>query len=1061
MNEKSNINNWNYLIVTASNDAQAQGYRRQLDIRKKLGLLNYVEQVIVVPDPGGRRVGSGTSTLCCLTKVLQRELSESELIHDPDEWRKVLQRLRVLIVHAGGDSRRLPAYGPCGKIFVPVPGDSDSFLPLTLFDRQLPIYLSLPALPDMTGQVVVTAGDVLLNFDPAEVRFSSSGITGLGCQAIPEEASRHGVYVGGAECRVKTFLQKPSVEAQRNAGAIDKYGQSVLDIGIINFDAETAARYLDIFGVRYEAKNGFEFSGQLGAVVNTIEMDLYREICCGLGTEARPESYVASVSQSGSKWSKEALEILFDASRDVEFYYQSLSRCDFLHFGTSRQVISSGISVLAADRGVVPPAGNVEINNAVSPAASIAGNQYWLEGCRINSKVTMAGMNLLAGMEVETPLQIDEGMCLDCLPGLNRSQEKVRFVRVYGVEDSFKEKTPEQARICNMPLAEWAKAMGASDKELWPTAEEQADRTVFNARIFPAVKNKDEYKNWLWMFDPESAGYVEISEWHKADRYSLAEMSYLTDNEEFFAERYSISTENIGLSLRKMFLLESEFSVDDLAMLICYAESKSRLAEAILNEARWQSDAGSGHGLESFISLRMLHTFASAVRKICDDDSVEFDRFFEGISGKLDAGLKEYLTSIGLGVENGISVGSWCDAAIKYVFGAMGTVILSGDSGRHAVPKSSLRKDEIVWARAPARMDTGGGWTDTPPYSLEYGGSVVNTAVNLNGQPPIHVYARVIDEPVIRIASIDIGERTEITQLDKLLDFNKADSSFGLAKAALALCGFSPQNAEYSDSITLTQMLERFGGGLELTTLAAIPKGSGLGTSSIVGAVLIAALKRVMGQTPTQRQLFNDVLKLEQSLTTGGGWQDQIGGSAPGAKIVSARAGLIPDTRIHYLPADVIDPVKNSGQTLLYYTGITRLAKNILEKVVGGYLNRSRNTMATLRQIYDCAGFAAEAMSLKDIRMFGKAVDRIWKLNVQLDPDSTNPAVEELMSRIGPYVFGAKLLGAGGGGFILMVAKSVEDAAKIRQMLENQPPNDKARFFDYNVNTEGLAVTVC
>ena len=117
---------------------------------------------------------------------------------------------------------------------------------------------------------------------------------------------------------------------------------------------------------------------------------------------------------------------------------------------------------------------------------------------------------------------------------------------------------------------------------------------------------------------------------------------------------------------------------------------------------------------------------------------------------------------------------------------------------------------------------TGGGWTDTPPYSLEHGGCVIDTAVNLNSQPPIQAYMRVIDKPVIRISSIDLGTRIEITLFDELLDYRKATGEYALAKAALALSGFSPETADWTKGTTLRQMLEQFGGGIELTTLAAI-----------------------------------------------------------------------------------------------------------------------------------------------------------------------------------------------------------------------------------------------
>ncbi|GAF87515.1 unnamed protein product, partial [marine sediment metagenome] len=191
------LSQWDYLIVTASNELQAGAYESQLKVRQGLGLLSDVREVMVVADPGGKRIGSGGSTLYCLMEVLARRLGEELRTAGPGEWEDVLRELRILIVHAGGDSRRLPAYGPCGKIFVPVPGESDSAVPLSLFDRQLPIYLALPQTQAGTGQVVITSGDVMLRFEPDEVDFAAEGITGLACYARPEQASRHGVFCRG------------------------------------------------------------------------------------------------------------------------------------------------------------------------------------------------------------------------------------------------------------------------------------------------------------------------------------------------------------------------------------------------------------------------------------------------------------------------------------------------------------------------------------------------------------------------------------------------------------------------------------------------------------------------------------------------------------------------------------------------------------------------------------------------------------------------------------------------------------------------------------------------
>jgi galactokinase/mevalonate kinase-like predicted kinase len=170
---------------------------------------------------------------------------------------------------------------------------------------------------------------------------------------------------------------------------------------------------------------------------------------------------------------------------------------------------------------------------------------------------------------------------------------------------------------------------------------------------------------------------------------------------------------------------------------------------------------------------------------------------------------------------------------------------------------------------------------------------------------------------------------------------------------------------------------------------------------------------------------------------------------------------MIPDAHIHFVPSDILDPNANGGQTILYYTGVTRLAKNILQQVVGGYLNRQRATLATLRSIGQTAREAMDAFIRKDIEKLGAVIDTAWQLNKRLDPNSSNEEIEALFARVRPHVFGSKLLGAGGGGFMLMICKSPQEAEAVRAMLEAQPPNPRARFFDYSISQEGLVVTAC
>ena len=162
---------------------------------------------------------------------------------------------------------------------------------------------------------------------------------------------------------------------------------------------------------------------------------------------------------------------------------------------------------------------------------------------------------------------------------------------------------------------------------------------------------------------------------------------------------------------------------------------------------------------------------------------------------------------------------------------------------------NGLRSDEIVWGCEPVRADLCGGWTDTPPYSLQFGGSVVNVAINLNEQPLVQAFARVIGEPLIRITSIDRGTRGDFPHRN-LTDFRQRLRS-ALVKAAMVLSCLGHGAISGTGACPLRQMFDSFGGGLEVTTLAAVPQGSGLGTSSILSEVVVAVLDPSWAAAPT------------------------------------------------------------------------------------------------------------------------------------------------------------------------------------------------------------------
>ena len=518
------MSSWDYLIVTASNARQASAYEAQLQLRRELGLLPQVRECFVAADLEGRRIGSGGSTIYCLAQVIERERKRGRIATKNEAAEDVFRRLRILIVHAGGDSRRLPAYGPCGKIFVPVPGETHTGLAATLFDLLVPGFLDLPQGAPGRGQIVVASGDALVRFDASNVLLDRPGMTVLGSNAEPAEASRHGVYCLGAGDSITLYLQKPSVEEQKAAGAINTAGKTALDLGVMSLDAAAAAVLLECFNFAGEARNWILQHG----------LDLYREICCAMGSAATAESYIRSARGSGSTWSGAMLAEVYPALHEIPFHVQLVPDSSFLHFGSTRQLVESGLALVEQAQGALA------INNSMAGGATITGGDSWVEGCRLRAPLELAGWNVVVGVDVDEPLRLPREGCLDVLRGRDRRGGAVWFVRCYGIQDQFKDSIPQGARFCGKPLLEWISAVGATPDEVWPDQPDVAERTLWNARVFPAERVAGGYRRWLWMYQPETAGAAEKRAFISAERYSAAEMAVLADQEAFHQRRIEI-----------------------------------------------------------------------------------------------------------------------------------------------------------------------------------------------------------------------------------------------------------------------------------------------------------------------------------------------------------------------------------------------------------------------------------------------------------------------------------------------------------------------------------------
>jgi galactokinase/mevalonate kinase-like predicted kinase len=216
----------------------------------------------------------------------------------------------------------------------------------------------------------------------------------------------------------------------------------------------------------------------------------------------------------------------------------------------------------------------------------------------------------------------------------------------------------------------------------------------------------------------------------------------------------------------------------------------------------------------------------------------------------------------------------------------------------------------------------------------------------------------------------------------------------------------------------------------------------------------------VLGRAPLLDDLIREVLQIEQMLTTGGGWQDQIGGVVGGIKCIESRAGLAPRPVVHQLDPFLFTQRESLECFTLFYTGLTRLAKNILAEVVDEVNGNAKAYLFTLRHMAELALQAKAAVERRDRARVGEVLSDSWEANKRVHRSSTNDEVEALLAAARPYTSGVKLLGAGGGGYALFLSPDRHRAEALRELLRARFENQRARLVDFSLNPRGLEVSV-
>ena len=912
-------------------------------------------------DPIGAKLGSGGGTTWAVCKA-----REAGWLHDGD---------RTLILHAGGQSRRLPAYAPSGKILTPVPvfrWKRGQRLSQMLLDLQLPLYDEIMQKAPQSLTTMVVSGDVYIRANQPLQQIPEADVVCYGLWVDPSLAKNHGVFVSKRTSpdRLEYMLQKPSVET---LGKLMRDNFFLMDIGIWLF-SDKALQLLMQRSLSHAVAEGDTLQPD-----DVRFYDMYSEF--GLALGASPRIVDAELN---------ALKVAILPLPGGEFH----------HYGTSPEMISSTLVVQNSVidqreimRKGVKPHPSIFIQNAECKIKLTADNaNTWIENACIGPHWTLCGANIITGVpDNDWTLHVPHGCCIDIVPIHAAALPNAHLsgpcwaVRPYGFDD---------------PHPAWLMShLGAAD-----CSNPQVD-----AHIYPIVSNISDMDDVLHYMlsavsDDTHADAEQLSRgaacWANAVRLAADELSAYADLRQLCSQREAFRRANWPMLARNW--------------------EKSVFYQLNLKDA---AEEFTRFGIEA---PAPLSDTASRMTQISDA------MFRAQLSS--DASDKE----------------KYSDRAFRLMREGLTATLMKQET-----PRLSVYADQIVWSRSPVRIDLAGGWTDTPPYSMMQGGNVVNIAIELNGQPPLQVYIKPSQQKHIILRSIDLGASETVETYDELQQFNRVGSPFSIPKAALVLAGFSPRFSAQPFA-SLHEQLEAFGAGIEMTTLSAIPAGSGLGTSSMLAATVLGAVNDFCGLGWDKYEISNRTLVLEQLLTTGGGWQDQYGGVLHGVKLLQTLPGWQQQPLVRWLPDTLWTSPEYAKCHLLYYTGITRTAKGILAEIVRGMFLNETERLDILAEMKQHALDLYDTIQRGDFNQLGRLIGKTWQQNQRIDSGTNPPAVQAIIDKVDDLCLGYKLPGAGGGGYLYMVAKDEEAAARIRKTLLACPPNDKARFVEMRLSQKGL-----
>jgi fucokinase len=957
---------WDLLILTARTRQQAWLFERYLQQAGGASGAGPTRVSVVQQDPPGPQLGTAAATLQAAATAGAR-LAQLNI---------PLEKARVLVLHCGGLSQRVPQLAHTGKAFAPGPdlkASEDvifgSAAERTVFTQVVEELARL--FSEMDPGIVVACGDVYFQTRSLQTRCRRDEAVAVACRVSSEQAGRHGVYLWQTgQRRAADSWQKPAVERLQSLPETSPWG---MDTGSLYLGADLVAAVLRASGASVKTRSAEFWKEWRG-------LELYRDLTPPLTHNWTPARALPGtpgrVQQALSNYGLRV--VCPEPAR-------------FLHFGTTGELMQ----ILAPRKAPCLFASYVPHGEY--------GDGVIMDRCFVEAAVEVGAGSYISGLShVGQGLQIGANRIVYQLPltAGGRANAADGFFAL-GTGDDPRVGRFEGATLLGQPLQTWISELQVSPEEVWEGIPE-TQRCLWNARLFPVAPGSEAAFLLPWLStDGDSDHGTRVDRWRRAERVSMAEAGVRFDARRWWRHEQRIAAFRYARSLKAAVVAGDGHALTRLLEQPCVTGAFREVALRCLRDLGIR-EAGTLTAPRAWIAASALSgpTAATKLRERC----------FKELTRVL-------VPDVTLG-----------DRALSWTI----------DAG------------ETLEARAPVRVDLAGGWTDTPPQACELGGTVLNLALLLDGKRPIAARIRRLEEPVIELIAEDLGVQRRLSSSADLRSGRGPMDPFAVHLAALRLIGLGSGTAPARE-------LRLLGGGIRLTTHSAVPKGSGLGTSSILGAAVLAVLHQAFGLDTTPKELCLGVLRLEQLMGTGGGWQDQVGGLWGGAKISASGLGIEQHPEVTMLQ---LSPEVQRGlaeRMILFYTGEPRLAKDVLQRVVGSYLLGRREALSALLEMPALARRAAAALQQGDWFELGTCITRSAELNAGLEPTATNARLNSLLHKLRPLVHGAKLAGAGGGGFLFALARDAEAKQAAKAELDRLPA--PAQWFEPELAGEGMLLT--